>query len=282
MVNLTHENSLLQEINNLSASGKIQDSVGLTAQDAKSGIEKLVQIIRQRFNAAQFYFTAIQNLDTDFYLGIQAISSTELKLEWSSASKPFVNFTDDDFHVQINLLDNDNSTALFENSTLITFMLLNGFFSHLVSLEDYVAETIKIVYDLKPSDERPSYIRQALDNKWPNGNLILHLRAFHAVDQNGKPDKTGAIFNIAKEIRNKLMHDDIDGVVVSFSAISLSGSASAPKLHFHNSFFAPNTSPIHTEMVAFCQNVYDETVNFVDECYKLIRDDLQHSGAFPV
>ena len=279
---LTHENNLLQKISNLSASGKIQNSVGLTAQDTKSEIEKLVQIIRQRFNATQFYFNAIQNLDTDFYFGIQAISSTELKLEWSSASKSFVNFTDDDFQVQINLLDNDNSTAFFENATLIIFLLSNGFFFNLVSLEDCIAKTINIVYDLIPSEERPSYIRQALDNKMPNGNLTHYLRVFHAIDQNGKPDKTGSIFNIAKEIRNQLMHDDIDGVVVSFSAISLSGSASAPKLHFHNSFFPTNTAPANTEMVAFCQNIYDETISFVDECYRLIHTDLQQSGILPI
>lgn len=282
MVNLTHEASLLQKIEDLAANRKIEDSVGLTAQEAKSSIEKLVQIIRQRFNAARFYFDAIQNMDSDFYLRIQNLSPRELRLEWSSASKSFVNFTDNDFHVQINLLDNDDPTVLFKNLALVVLIVLNGFFSNLVSLEDYIAEAIKIVYHLKPSDERPSYIRQALDDKWPNGNLIPHLRAFHTVDQDGKPDKTGSIFNITKEIRNKLMHDDIDGVVVSFSAISLSGSASAPKLHFHDSFFPPNTSPANTEMVAFCQSAYDGTVNFVDECYRLIRDDLQHSGALPV
>lgn len=118
-------------------------------------------------------------------------------------------------------MNNNNSTTLPENTALVVFIVLSGFFSNLVSLEDYVAETIKIVYDLKPSDERPSYIRQALNNKLPNGNLIPHLRAFHAVDQSGTPDKTGSLFNIAKEIRNQLTHDDIDSVVVSFFSISL-------------------------------------------------------------
>ncbi len=78
------------------------------------------------------------------------------------------------------------------------------------------------------------------------------------------------------------MHDDIDGVVVSFSAISLSGSPVAPKLHFHNSFFPANTVPANTEIIAFCQNVYDETISFVDECYRLIWDDLQNSGSLPI
>ena len=282
MVNLTHEASLLQEIEDLATNQKIQDSVGLTAQEAKSSIEKLVQIIRQRFNAARFYFNAIQNMDSDFYLRIQNLSPTELRLEWSLASKSFVNFTDNDFHVQINLLDNDDPTVLFENLALIVLLVLNGFFSNLVSLEDYIAKIINIAYDLTSSAKRPSEIRKALDNKMPNGNLIRHLRIFHAIGQNGKPDQTGSVFNIAKEIRNQLTHDDIDGIVVSFSAISLSGSASAPKLHFHNSFFAPNTNPANTEMIVFCQNVYDEAVNFVDECYRLICDDLQHSSALPV
>lgn len=279
MVNLKHEVSLLQKLETLLQTGKIQNSVGLTAKEAKSSIEKFIQIIRQRFNAAKFYFNAIQNMDMDFYLAIQAISSTELK--WSSASKLFVNFTDNNFNVQISLLNN-NSDMLPENSASVVFIVLSGFFSNLVSLEDCIAQVINIVYDLKPSDDRPSYIRQALDNKFPNGNLIRHLRAFHAIGQDGKPNKKGSTFNIAREIRHQLVHDDIDGVMISSSSIFLSGSPAVPKLHFHNSFFPPNTNPANTEMITFCQNAYDETVNFVDECYWLIRDDLQHSSVLPI
>ena len=281
MVKLTNENNLLQEIEDLAANRKIKDSVGLTAQDAKSGIEKLAQIIRQRFNAAKFYLNAIQNMDSDFYLRIQNFSPTELRLEWSS-SKSFVNFTDNDFHVQINLLDNDDPTVLFEKLALIVLIVLNGFFSNLVSLEDYIAKVINIVYDLIPSEKRPSYIRQALNNKMPNGKLTLNLRDFHAIGQDGKPDETGSSFNIAREIRNQLIHDDIDSVVVFFASISLSGATSAPKLHFRNSFFAPNTDAANTEMIVFCQKVYDETISFVDECYRLIHADLQQSRVLPV
>ena len=281
MVNLTHEVSLLQKIEELTTDTKNANSVKVTTQEAKSSIEKLIRIIRQRLNAAQFYYNAIQKMDSDFYLGIQAISSTELKLEGSSASLSFVNFTDNNYHVEINLLNN-NSDMLTENAALVVFIVLSGFFSNLVSLEDYIATTIKIVYDLSPSDDRPSFIRKALDEKLPKGNLILHLRAFHAIDQNRTIDKTGSLFNIAKEIRNQLIHNDIDGVVVSFSPISLSGPSSAPQLHFHSSFFPPNTDPTNTKTIIFCQNSYDEVVNFVNECYRLIREDLIHSGVVPI
>ena len=135
-----------------------------------------------------------------------------------------------------------------------------------------MAKIINIVYDLLQNDRHGSRIRQELENKILNGNLISHLRAFHAISQDGKLDETGSPFNIAKRIRNRLVHDDIDGVVVSFSAISLSGSASSPKLHFHNSFFVPNTDPANTEMVDLsAKDAYDETVKFVDECYRLIH-----------
>lgn len=277
MVNLTHEASLLQKIEELATNRKTQDSVEVAAQETKSSIEKLVQITQQRFNAAKFYFNAIQNMESDFYLGLQVISPTEL--EWSFVSKSFVNFTDNDFKVKINLLNN-NSEMLPENSALVVFIVLSGFFSNLVSLEDCIAKIINIVYDLKPSDDRPSYIRQALDNKFPNGNLIRHLRVFHAIGQDRKPDKKGSTFNIAREIRHQLVHDDIDGVMISSSLIPLSGSTAVTKIHFRDSFFPPNRDSANTEMVAFCQNAYDATVNFVDECYKLIRDDLQHSGVF--
>ena len=70
--------------------------------------------------------------------------------------------------------------------------------------------------------------------------------------------------------------------MVSSSPISLSGAPSVPKLHFHNSFFAPNTDSDNTEMIAFCQNIYNETISFVDECYRLIHADLQQSGVLPV
>ena len=76
-MNLTHENSLLQEINNLSASGKIQDSValtaqgtgsGLTAQEAEIKIQKLIPTTRQRLSAAKFYLDTIENMNYALYL----------------------------------------------------------------------------------------------------------------------------------------------------------------------------------------------------------------------
>ena len=280
MVNLKHEASLLQKIENFAANGKIQDSVGLTKRAVESKIQKLIPTTKQRINAARFYLDLIERMDSDFYLTIQAPPPTEA--ETVSLLKPFIDFSDDgSVQVQIKFLKN-NRSALREKSALIVFIVLNGFFSNLVSLEDCVAKIINIVYDLLQNDRHGSRIRQELENKILNGNLISHLRAFHAISQDGKLDETGSPFNIAKRIRNRLVHDDIDGVVVSFSAISLSGSASSPKLHFHNSFFVPNTDPANTEVVTFCQNVYDETVKFVDECYRLIHSDLQRSGVLPV
>lgn len=277
MVNLTHENSLLQEINYLSASGKIQDSVALTAQEVGSGltaqeaeikIQKLIPTTRQRLNAAKFYLDAIKNMNYIPYLESQS-SLPEVQ-------KPFIDFSDSDLEVQINLLNS-------EPFPLIVFLLLQGFFSNLVSLEDCIAKIIKVVYDLtSDSEERASSIGKALNNKLPTALLTSHLRVFHAIDQDGKLDETGSLFNIASEIRHQLIHDDIDGVVVSFSPISLSGSASSPRLHFHNAFFPANTVSANTEMLAFCKETYEKTVDFVDECYKLIRDDLQHNGILPV
>lgn len=90
MVNLTRENSLLQEINNLSASGKIGDSVALTAstgqssgskltaQAAESEIQKLIPTIRQRLSAAKFYLDAIENMNYAPYL--ERRSSSQAKL----------------------------------------------------------------------------------------------------------------------------------------------------------------------------------------------------------
>ena len=275
-MNLIHENNLLQEINNLSASGKIQDSVtltargvgsGLTAQNAEIKIRKLIPTTRQRLSAAKFYLDAIEKMNYAPYLGRQSSFSEE--------QRSFIDFSDSNLHVEINLLNPDHFP-------LIIFLILQGFFSNLVSLEDCIAKIINIAYDLIPSDERPSDVGKALDSKIPKGNLVHHIRTFHAIRQDGKLDETGSRFNIAKKIRNELVHDDIDGVMVSLSSISLSGSPAVPKLHFHNSFFPVNIAPANTEMITFCQNVYDETISFVDECYRLICADLQQKGVLPV
>ncbi|MYK22153.1 hypothetical protein F4054_07820 [Candidatus Poribacteria bacterium] len=280
MVNLRHEASLLQKIEDFAANRKIENSVGLKKRTVESKIQKLIPTTKQRMNAAKFYLDLIERTDSDFYLKIQAPPSTEL--ETVSPLKPFIDFSDDgSVQVEIKLLENNNS-ILREKSALIVFILLNGFFSNLVSSEDCVARIINIIYDLLQDDRFSYKIRQELENKTPNGVLTAHLRTFHVIGQDGKPDKTGSIFNIAREIRNKLVHDDIDDVMVSSSPISLSGAPSVPKLHFHNSFFALNTDSADTEMVAFCQNAYDETLNFVDECYRLIWADLQNSGSLPV
>lgn len=278
MVNLKHEASLLQKIEDFAANGKIQNSVGLTKQAVESKIQKLIPTTKQRINAAKFYLDLMERMDSDFYLAISSLTEPQTV----APPKPFIDFSDDDsVHVQIKLLENNN-TILRERSALVVFVVLNGFFSNLVSLEDCVAKIINIVYDLLQNDRHSSKIRQELENKIPNGNLISYLRTFHAISQDGKLDETGSPFNIGKEIRNKLVHDDIDRVAVSWSAISLSGSAAAPKLHFRISFFAPNTDPANTEMIAFCQNVYDETIHYVDECYRLIHTDLQQSGVLPI
>ena len=280
MVNLKHEVNLLQKIEDFAANGKIQNSVGLTKRAIESKIQKLIPTTKQRINAAKFYLDLIERMDSDFYLTIQALPPTGV--ETASPPKPFIDFSDhDSLDVQIRLLENTNS-ILCERSSLVVFVVLNGFFSNLVSLEDCVAKIINIVYDLLQNDDYSSKIGQELAKKVPSGNLTSHLHAFRAIGQDGKPDTTGSPFNIARAIRHQLIHDDIDGVVVSFSAISLSGSASSPKLHFHNSFFVPNIDPANTDIVTFCQNAYDETVKFVDECYRLIHVDLQHSGVLPV
>ena len=275
-MNLTHENSLLQEINNLSASGKIQDSValtaqgtgsGLTAQEAEIKIQKLIPTTRQRLNATKFYLDAIENMNYAPYLESQS-SLPEVQ-------KPLIDFSDNDLEVQINLLNS-------EPFLLIVFVVLNGFFSNLVSLEDCVAKIINIVYDLLQDDDYSSKIGQELTKKIPGGNLTAHLHAFRAIGQDGKPDTTGSPFNIAREIRNKLVHDDIDNVMVSLSPISLSGFSQVPKLHFHDSFFPTNTNSTNTEMTTFCKEAYEGTIDFVDECYRLIHADLQRSGMLPV
>lgn len=267
MVRLTNENNLLQKIEDLAANGKLGNSVGLTAQAAEAKIQKLIPTTRQRINAARFYLDAMENMNYALYLESQSSFSEE--------QKPLIDFSNSDLQVQINVSNPD--TFL-----LIVFIVLNGFFSNLISLEDCVAKTINITYDLLQNDRHSYKIRQKLENKIPNGNLTVHLLTFHAIDRNGKPDKTGSAFNIAREIRNQLVHDDI-AEIVFFPTLSLLGLPHLG-LYFNNLFFPPNTPPKHgdTEIIAFCKNVYQKTFDFVDECYRLIRDDLQHSGALPV
>ena len=278
MVELTNEDSFLQEINDLSASRKIRDSVALTtktngsmltAQEAETRIRKLLPTIRQRLNAAKFYLNAIENMNYAPYLESQS-SLPEVQ-------KPLIDFSDNDLEVQINLLNS-------EPFPLIVFLVLQGFFSNLVSLEDCVAKIIKVVYDLtSDSEERASSIGKALNNKLPTALLTSHLRVFHAIDQDGKLDETGSLFNIASEIRHQLIHGDIEEIVF-FPSWSLLGFPSDIDLYFNNLFFPVDTVPKHpdTEMIAFCKEAYESTINFVDECYRLIHADLQHSGMLPV
>ena len=268
MVNLTHEARLLQIINNLSAGGKIRDSTALTtqtkgskltAQGAEAKILKLLPTTRQRINAAKFYLDAIENMNYALYLGSQP--------SWSEDQKPLIDFSDSSLQVRINVLNSDAFP-------LVVFVVLNGFFSNLVSLEDCVAKIINIVYDLLQQDRSSYKIRQELENKISKGLLTAHLRTFQT---------TGSAFTIARKIRNQLVHDDI-AEVVFFPTLTLSGFSPDRSLYFNNSFFPRDFPPKHdgTEVVAFCKDVYEKTVDFVDECYRLICDDLQRNGVLPV
>ncbi len=280
MVNLTLEQNLLQKIDNLASQNQIQNSASLTPQVVELKIERLIQITKQRIKAVEFHLNLIENMDFYYYLKIQFSPPSEP--EDLLPSKTFIDFSgQNSVDVQIELLENKHNTQR-EESALVIFIVLNGFFSNLVSLDDCMAKIINIVYNLLKTDRQSYKVRQELENKIPNGKLTAHLQTFHAIDPAGNRDKTGSPFNIAREIRNQLIHDDIDSVVHLLSP--LSGFTSDPKLHFYNFFFPPNTPPTSptTEVITFCKDVFQETVGFIDNCYRLICDDLQQSGVLPV
>ena len=137
MVNLMHEASLLQKIEDLATNGKIQSTVGLTAQDAETKIQKLLPTTQQRINAAKFYLDVMENMNYARYLAGRSSLSED--------QKPLIDFSDIDLYVQIDLLNPDAFP-------LVVFILLNGFFSNLVGSEDCVAKVINIVYDLVSYD----------------------------------------------------------------------------------------------------------------------------------
>ena len=269
MVKLTHENSLLQKIEDLATNRKIQSAVGLTAQEAETKIQKLVPTTYQRLNAARFYLDLMESVDYAPYIISKFAPSTE--------QKPLIDFSDSDLHVQINLLSRDTFP-------LIVFIVLQGFFSNIVGSDDCVAKVINIVYGLLKNDRNGSKIRQALESKIPNGLLTRYLRNFHLASQSGNPDQIGFSFNIAKQIRNQLTHDHINDLVDFPTIFDLSGplEGSIFKLHFNPEFFPANIPRGNTELTTFCNSVFKETVSFVDECYRLIHGKLQHSGVLPV
>lgn len=268
MVNLTHEANLLQKIEDLATNRKIQNTVGLTTQDAETKIQKLIPTTHQRLNAARFYLDMMESVDYTPYI--------MSRFSLSAEQKPLIDFSDNDLHVQINLLNSDTFP-------LVVFIVLHGFFSNIVGADDCVAKIINIVYDLLKNDRDGSKIRQELENKIPNGLLTRYLRNFHLVSRSGNPDQIGFSFNIAKQIRNQLTHDHINDLV-DFPTFDLSGSleGSIFKLHFNPTFFPADIPHENTEINTFCGSVFKEAIDFVDECYRLIHGKLQHSGVLPV
>ena len=282
MVNLIHESSLLQKIGDLAASGKILDSValtrrgdgsGLAAKGAETNIQKLIPTTRQRLNAARFYLDLMGSMDYTSYI----TSKFSLTTERSTEQKPLIDFSDSDLHVQISLLNPDTFP-------LVVFLVLHGFFSNIVGSDDCVTKIINIVYDLLQDDRNGFKIRQQLENKIPNGLLTRHLHNFHMVSQSGNPNQKGFSFNIAKQIRNQLIHDYINDLVDFPTIFDLSGplEGSIFKLHFNPTFFPASIPRENTELTTFCNSVFKETVDFIDECYRLIHGKLQHSGTLPI
>ena len=273
MVNLTPETSLLQKIGDFAANRKIQNSVGLTAQDAETKIQKLIPTTRQRLNAARFYLDLMGSMDYTSYITSKFSPTTERSTE----QKPLIDFSDSDLHVQISLLNPDTFP-------LVVFLVLHGFFSNIVGSDDCVTKIINIVYDLLQDDRNGFKIRQQLENKIPNGLLTRHLHNFHMVSQSGNPNQKGFSFNIAKQIRNQLIHDYINDLVDFPTIFDLSGplEGSIFKLHFNPTFFPASIPRENTELTTFCNSVFKETVDFIDECYRLIHGKLQHSGTLPI
>ena len=277
MVKLQHERDLLQKIAELDGQQKILSSVGLSPPESRSDVEKLIRTTGQRLNATEFYLEAIRNPDYANYLG-SLFSSSE-----ATEPKLLIEFSDSDLRVQIDLLNRDTFP-------LMVFILLNGFFSNLVSCEDCLAKIINIVYDLIPSTsaKRPpssSEIRQKLESKISTGKLTHHLRAFHVRSRRSSTVRKGDFFHVAKKIRNQLTHDDITDVVdfPTPPPVTLAGFGAELELSLRfNAKFFLDPNPAQREMVVFCRSAFDETVAFVDECYRLIYGKLQSTGSLPV
>ena len=276
MVNLMHEESIRQEIEHLVGKGKIQDSIGLTKQvtgsmltseAAKSAMKKLIPTTRQRLNATKFYLDLIEHMDYAFYLPDSLYLSTE--------EKPLIDFHGENLIVQIQLLKKDTFM-------LVLFIVLNGFFSNLAGAENCVTKIINITYDLFDQRYNGLNICQKLGKEIPTGKLTHHLRAFYAVNAKGEQNKKGSSFAIATKIRNQLIHDQIDDLVTFSSSSPLSGSTPESKFNFDASFFPDNLDSEETEIYVFCDNVFKETVNFIDDCYRLILGKLQSRGCLPV
>ena len=301
MVYLTYEDSLLQKIDDLDAISKIQNSVGLTSDDVRQKVKQLIPTTKQRLNAAKFYLDSMGNIDYATCLKNKSSRLAEQK-------PPFV-FSNEDIKGEISLLNQDALPSIVflilnedqnpnieslklepETLTLIIFLIVSGFLSQLVSTEDSLTKIINIVYDLIPYNKRylGSDIRKELKNRIPNGQLIRYMQTFHPITRiNGKyvENIKGSFFNIAKQIRNHLTHDDITDII-EFPPINyrLSGFVddSDLNLYFQNSFFPTNTVLVNTEVTTFCNNVFFETLGFIDECYKLIHSKLQSRGCIPV
>ena len=300
MVNLTHEGNLLQKIDVFYARGKIQSTVGLTAENARSKIKQLIPTTRQHLNAAKFYLDSMGNIDYAAYLRGEPFPPVD--------QRPQIDFFNNDLQGQINLLTPDALPSIVflilrneeppdvqilklnpNTLRLIVFLVVSGFLSHLVSSEDCLAKIINIVYDLIPYNKRylGSDIRKELKNKIPNGKLVRHLRSFHAVTRTGGQDienKKGTPFNIAKQIRNQLTHDDITDIIEFPPTMTLSGFVddSDLKLHFQKLFFPIKTVHDNTEITTFCRHVFKETVGFIDQCYRLILGKLRNRGCLPI
>ncbi len=300
MVNLAHEGILLQKIEGFYKNGKIHGTVGLTLEQARQKIKKLMRTTQQRLNAAQFYLDSMGNIDYAAYLRDEPFPPVDQSQQ--------INFSNNDLQGKINLLTPDALPSIVflmlrneeppnaqifklnpNTLPLVIFLMVSGFLSHLVSLEDCLAKIINIIYDLMPYNTRyqGSTIRKKLKVKIPNGGLIRHLRAFHPITRkNGKQveNEKGSNFNIAKQIRNQLTHDDITDIIEFPPTISLAGYVddSELKLHFHDSFFYGNPDPNKREITFFCNYVFKETVDFIDECYSLILGKLKSRGRLPV
>ncbi len=300
MVNLTCEQSLHQKIDKLASNNQIQNSVSLTPQEVRQKIKKLIQTTQQRLNAAQFYLDSMIKLDYVPYLRGEPFPPIN--------QRPQIDFFNNDLQGQINLLAPEALPSIvfliLQNEeppdvqilklnpntlSLIIFLVVSGFLSHLVSSEDCLAKIINIVYDLMPYNTRyhGSNIRIKLKNKIPSGILSRHLRSFHAVTRRGGQDvedKKGSLFNVAKQIRNQFTHDDITDIIEFPPAMTLSGFVddSDQKLYFQKLFFPIKTAREDTEITVFCDRVFNETVGFIDECYRLILGKLQQSGVLPV
>ncbi|MCB0172370.1 MAG: hypothetical protein KDJ97_17630 [Anaerolineae bacterium] len=226
--------------------------------------------VEHKLNTVRFMAGLIQNIDE------AAFSEFERHLLQSQSGIPHLGTPQQSTHTRF--LERAEFTMYdLKEYRLFLMFFLEAFSAGATGLLDNCAFILERLFSLQMQEKDITFIRVLDQSKIKNSNLYGFLKKYKENESNNEP-----WVNPLKQIRNRTSHRPITEVCgLMENERTLYSSPPPVEFVLNQEMFPPNTSPSERNLKSFVESCFHGLVDFVEEFYISLSQEIQSSGTLP-